>query len=516
VRDTNDIEWGDLALECAISVAVVVVFLTSCLSIGLNPLDRLGQISGLASLGLRFSGASIVLITLLVIAARRGDDVRFERSSRYTCAAIAGLASGMVAAGCWVALHGTPWGFNAKGGDAGALAAWAEALHHGKAIPPMYPPLALHILHIYSDISGLEPGMAMKHLEIAGVGAMGPAAYLSWRLLLRPTWALGIGCLTMFPLFEPYKPFPNLVLVVFIPLAIVFLDTLRHASERDGMALVRWGIGLGVVFGILSLTYSGWFQWSAPGLFIATLIVFPWRKGRRDGLLFLGVTAVCYLLITGHYMVGLFTDPHAKIVDNYVYFDVRTDPMYVAMWRNDLPGIVGPWPPIGELGGANLFTILLGVGLGAAVALGRKTTVLTAIVPMIAGAFLMRFLYARNLWATRLVQLYPRTTPLILYGLLVLAAFAIYWWFERAPKDSRLRTPNARIGALVGILFVLGAAGSATSDRYMPVNTDPPGAGWLAWNAHQAGRVGKLKPARAKPMKWDRRPLSVPPAPPAP
>jgi galactan 5-O-arabinofuranosyltransferase len=370
----------------------------------------------------------------------------------------------------------------------------------------MYPPLAVHILHVYSDLVGLEPGMAMKHLEIAGIGAMGPAAYLSWRLLLRPTWAFGIGCITMFPLFEPYKPFPNLVLVMFIPLVVVFLDVLRRAAERDGMALVRWAVGLGVTFGVLSLTYSGWFQWSAPGLFIATLILFPWREGRRNALLFLGVTAVCYLAITGHYVYGLFTDPHAKIVDNYVYFDVKADPMYIAMWRNDLPGITGPWPPIGELGGANLFTILLGVGFAAAIALGRKTTLVIALAPTIAGAFLMRFYYARQLWATRLVQLYPRTTPLLLYSLMILGGFAVYWWFEK-----RQRTPNTQIGAMCGLLFVLGAAGSATSDRYMPVNTDPPGAGWLAWNAHQAGRVLKVHPLRARPMMWERRPVIPPP-----
>ena len=418
------IRWADLAVEAAVCVAVVAAYLTSLLSIGLNPLDRLGQISGLASLGLRFTIAGTFLIVVLVLAVRRGDDARMQRTSRLVCAACAGLVSAMVAGGIWIALHGTPWGLNALGGDAGALASWAEALHHGKPIPPMYPPLALHILHIYSDLSGLEPGMAMKHLEILGTAAAGPAAYLSWRLLLRPGWALAIGCTTMFPLFEPYKPFPNLVLIVLIPLVVLFLDYLRTARTRDGMHLLRSAIVFGIVFGVLSLTYSGWFQWAAPGLFIATLLVFPWREGRRNALLFLGITAVCYVILTGHYMIGLFTDPHAKIVDNYIYFDVRTDPMYIAMWRNDLPGITGVWPPVGELGGAGLFTILLALGFGAAVALGRKTTVVITLVPVMIGAWLMRFYFARQLWATKLVQLYPRTTPLILYCLMLCAGFA--------------------------------------------------------------------------------------------
>jgi galactan 5-O-arabinofuranosyltransferase len=57
------------------------------------------------------------------------------------------------------------------------------------------------------------------------------------------------------------------------------------------------------------------------------------------------------------------------VQDRYFYFDTSVEPAYIAMWRNDLPGDVGPWPPPGELAGVGVFTLLLVVGLGAAVAL---------------------------------------------------------------------------------------------------------------------------------------------------
>jgi len=505
--------WAAPALEAITAFGTAGLFLAACLLIRVNPRDRLGQISGLASLELRFFLFGIVLLVALIVAARVRGGRHFDMTSRLACAAIAGLATGLVAGGILVALRGTPWGLHTKGGDVSALTAWATALHRGEPIPPLYPPLSLHVLAEYSNLVNLPPDHAIKHLQIIGTAAFGPLAYLGWRLLLRPVWALGIGVIATIPLIEPYKPYPNLVLVLTIPLAILFLKVLREVPGRHWFPITRAAVGFGVVFGVLCLGYSGWFKWAAPGLFVATLVVFPWCAAWRKGLLLLGVTGLAFLLLVGRYLGAVLFDPAAKVVDTFVYFDVGVEPMYIAMWRNDLPGVITSWPPHGELGGVGLFTIVLLLGLGLAVALGRKSAMVIGLGSIMVGAWLLRFWYARSLWETKLVQLYPRTTPLILYCLIVLTGMAGYWLVRRLSPDHPLRGRAALIGAACGLLLLFGSTGSAISDRYMPSNTTPPGTGFLAWNAHLSQRATKPKNVTSHVLTWVRRSSLPIPAP---
>ena len=90
-----------------------------------------------------------------------------------------------------------------------------------------------------------------------------------------------IGVITMIPLVDAYKPFGNLVLIVFVPVAILFLDRLRTVAQRASGEIVRSAVGFGLAFGVMCLMYAGWFQWAAPGLFVATLILIPEIKSGR-------------------------------------------------------------------------------------------------------------------------------------------------------------------------------------------------------------------------------------------
>jgi galactan 5-O-arabinofuranosyltransferase len=501
---------GGIALEVLVAFGTAAVFLVSCVSIHVHPLERLGQISGIASLALRFVLFGIALIIALVMSTRRRGGTGFAMTSRLVCAAIAGLVTGTIAGGIMVALQGTPWGLNGTLGDVGALAKWASALHRGEPIPPLYPPLSIHTLHIYSDVMGLTPDLAIKHLQILGTAAFGPVAYLSWRLLLRPPWALALGVIATLPLIEPYKPYPNLVLVAFVPLAILFLETLRGIADSTATKIAQAAVGFGLAFGVLCLLYSGWFRWSAPGLLIATLLLFPWRTGRRKGIYLLVLTGAIFLLMIGQYVAGLLLDPAGPLQDTVVYFDVRVEPAYIAMWRNDLPGMVGVWPPIGELGGVGLFTAMLAAGLGLAVALRRKSTLVIGVGLMMASAWVLRFQLAHLLWETKLVQLYPRTSAQILYCLMILTGFAVYWLIQRISVDHPIRGHSGVIGAVCALLLLFGSAASATSDRYMPSETTPPSAGWLAYNAHRANWASKPKVYKSKSLTWIRRSAVLP------
>jgi hypothetical protein len=99
--------------------------------------------------------------------------------------------------------------------------------------------------------------------------------------------------------------------------------------------------------------------------------------------------------------------------------------------------------------------------------------------------------------------------------LMISTGLAVYWAIEKRPTESALRGRAAMIGALCGLVLVFASVGSATSDRYMPSNTTPPGPGLLAWTAQRAQQATKRKTYRATTLPWIRReglpaPASVP------
>lgn len=459
------------------------LFALYCSVIKVDPLQRIGQVSALSSMGLMFTILALLLVGALVVAARVRGGAGFDRTASLVCAAIAGLATGMVAGGIVVALHGTPWGLNGHGGDAGVLIEWTNDVRRGNALPPAYPPLSVYMLGWYADLFGTTSATAVKHMQIVGTALVGPILYLSWRLLLRPIWALAIGVVAALPLIDtsPYAPYANGVLMVLIPLLVWFFDVLRRADEHSIAQLARRGAAFGGAVGVLCLMYSGWFQWSAPGVLVVGLVLFPWRRAPRPAAILCGAAVAMFLAVAGRYLYGALTQGEG-IVDNYIYFDVNTDPAYVAMYRGDLPGAVGMWPPLGELAGVGLFTVLMAIGLGASIALGRARTLVITVGSILGGCFLFRFWYAHLLWHTKLVQLYPRTTPEILYCLLILTGYAVHLAVERRGKNAE--SPSVMIGALCGLMLVFGSAGSAISDHYMPNNDRPVSPGWLAWQAH--------------------------------
>ncbi len=482
--------WIGSSAEIVVSFTTAIWFACWARNIGLDPLDRWAQVSGIAALGFRFTVVASFLVAALVIAAKVRNGAAFDLTSRLVCAAAAGLFSGMVAGGIVVALRGTPWGLNGNEGDANDLIKWTLRARGGEDPPFAYPPLTFHLMDRYARFRDLEIYNAVKHMEILGTAALGPLAYLSWRLLLRPGWALGIGLIAALPLVDvaPYKPYTSVVLITLIPLTLRMLQFVRHADRYSHEQIARRGVLMGFGFGVLCLLYSGWFKWSTPGVFLAALIVFPWRSRIAAGkaVLFGTLALMVFALLAGGHALDAID---LNFQDDYHYFDVMAEPGYIAMYRNDLPGNVGPWPPLGELAGVGLFTIILCAGFGAAVVLGRGRTVVIGLGSLIVGCWLLRFYYARDLYVSGLVQLYPRTTAELQYCLLISCGYAVYLAVERAarraPPDSVLKAPSALIGSLCGLLLLLGSAASQICDHYMPTDSKPPGTGWLAWKAHQ-------------------------------
>jgi hypothetical protein len=445
-------------------------------SVEVDPLDRMGQVSGLAALDLRF--VLLGLAVLVACVATAGHPRVFRVVGRLACAAVAGLATGLVAGGIVLALHGTTWGLFANWGDSGQLIRWADDILAGRPVPPDYPPVALHLIARWAQLTGDSTAGALRTSQLVGTALFGPVAYLSWRLVLAPVWALAVALVAAMPLLEPYKPYTTVVLVALVPLLVVFLRLLRGAGTPTWTRLALAGAPTGVALGVLFSLYSGWFLWSAPGALVAVLVRFPWRAPVR-GLALLAVTAAGLVAVAWPHLFGVIAAA-GRVQDRYFYFDTAVEPAYIAMWRNDLPGNVGPWPPPGELAGVGVFTVLLVVALGVAVAVaGRRTAVLTAGT-LLAGAWVLRLAIAARMYETQTVQLYPRTTAEILFCLLLMAVLAARYggrrvqdaWRARAVAGNGRVPRNAMplIGALCAALLLALSMGSATADRYLPRN----------------------------------------------
>ncbi|MFI9381040.1 hypothetical protein [Kutzneria sp. NPDC052558] len=477
-----------LIAEGAIALGAAAVLTLLSTSVNVNPLDRIGQVSGLAGIQLRFAVLGVLVIAAVLVVSRLRGLGTLPTLTRFGSAAIAGLASGFTAGGLVLALRGTSEPLNATraGGDFSAIAGWAESIIAGHStMPNFYPPLPVYVVAWLSELTGQPVAFSFKDLEIVGTALFGPVAYLAWRLLLRPLPALVIGVVSALPLVYPYKPYENLVLIALIPILIRVLQNVRNAPERSHKQLILPGVITGLALGICFLSYSGWFVWSAPGFFVAVLCLAPWKRGLPKAITYVAISGVVMLALCWRQIASLL---HAgtTVKDNYFYFDTLTDPAYFAMWRGDLPGDVGLWPPPGELGGVGLYTIILFAGLALALFLALRNPIVVTLACCFGGAWLLRFYFASQMYQAQSVQLYPRTTMEIVYTLLVLTLFAVLtsWervrdWLTARGQGGMFGLTGGVVGAFAALLLVFGSAGSATANNYLPRNDNSEGH--LAW-----------------------------------
>jgi galactan 5-O-arabinofuranosyltransferase len=474
-------------LEIATSFVAAAAFTLFFARIHADPVDRLGQVSALATIAFRFLMVSIPLVVALGVSARVRHGAAFDTVNAFVCAAFAGIASATFAAGILFALRGTSYGLGGTSGDSGSLCQWADSIQRGDPNwSSVYPPLQVHLLAWLSDILGEPPAHAMKWFQILGTALYGPAAYAAWRLLMRPGWALGLAMISMLPLIEPYRPYAGLVLIVLVPILLKFLVVLQDVGNLSLQRVMQYAAAFGLGLGLLCLLYSGWYQWSAPGMFAAVLIVFPWRDWRR-GVLFCGIAGSLFVLCVLHYVMNFRAGPGIK--DSYVSLEARIDPTYVATTRQGTYEMVvnQAWPPFGELGGVGLFTLVLTIGLGVSLTLGRRQTTVIALVSIITGCWLLRLYHAHNMFATKLVQLYPRTSAEILCCMLVLCVVALYLLVQRCDPKSVWRSHSAAIGVLASLVFVIMSASSSSTDLYLPRPSEDS-MGRLAWIAQHVTR----------------------------
>jgi galactan 5-O-arabinofuranosyltransferase len=439
-----------------------------------NPVVRDGQVSALAALQLRFGAISILLVAALMLAHRLLAGRYFAVTKRLTCAGIAGIASGFLAGGIVIALLGTPWPIFGLQGDTGRLVEWSASIAQGHGNPhPDYPPLTLHIIAWWANwFHGGNTAFAFRDLEILGAAVTGPAAYISWRLVLTPLWALVVGVVPAYAIIDPYKPYGAIVMIMLLPVFVRFVRESRRVTDQSWRRLLTIAVVFGVAYSLLFLTYPGSSLWCMPGMAAAVLLAFPWtRRGALKLAAFIGTTTVVFAALAGFYVIDLLNLKAGS--DRNHGFDGFTQPAFYAMWRTDMPGDVGQWPPPGELGGVGLFAIVTFTGLGIALWLGWRRSLTLTVICVFISTWLWRMWFASKMFATGEVQLWPRTDNQLLYLTLVGSALAVGLLAKKIVEAGQAVTrPAAHAGALFTTVMILGSAASSVSDSWMPSNTN--------------------------------------------
>ncbi|MER5637066.1 hypothetical protein ABT095_08925 [Kitasatospora sp. NPDC002227] len=510
------------AAEAAVALAVGVGFMLWARNIDVDPMVRIGQVSGLAKLQFRAALIALPVFAVVLYAAYRSGARHYRLLLRLGCAAVAGLGTGIVAGGIAVALRGTPWGLGGQDGDPGTLLNYAVAYLRGEGLPDLYPPGFVWLLAEWTKYgyhTQRAVGFALKDLQLLFSAVFGPLAYLAWRLLLRPVWALAIALPAALLFLDPIRPYSHLVMVCLVPLLGRLLTELARSADlrrrpAGGLrSAVLRGAALGAVLALLFLTYSGWFVWAAPGTLIAVLALTPWRRGRAAlarAAALLGAAGLAFGAV-GAPLLLKFVEHGATTVDRYAYFDVYVDPAYVMGWRYDhsvwLPSWA--WPPPGELAGQSVFSLLVVAGFALALALGLRRPAVVAALGCLGGAWVLRFWFAGHMERDQAVMLYPRTTWLILYCLIALTVLAAQLLSGAAGSAWRRLTAARKLrpsgslgrrlaaGGLCGLaLFgVMGASWSA--NRYLPTDPKQHTMGMDAWHAQTLQRADGSCPTYA-------------------
>ncbi|MEU7724706.1 hypothetical protein AB0B78_05620 [Streptomyces sp. NPDC040724] len=517
--------WVLALAEVVVSLVAALGFTLLSTHISVNPLVRIGQVSGLAKLQMYAAVLGLPLLAILLFTAYRGSLHRHQLAKRLVCAALAGLATGVVAGGVVVALRGTPWGLGGQEGDPSALIAMANSFLHGEGPSGIYPPLfpglmAVWAKYRYGAVPG-GPGFALKDFQIFFTAIAGPMTYLAWRLLLRPFWALLIAVPSAILFMDPIRPYSHASMLVLLPLLGYTLREMRRAGDRPLRATLLRGAVLGLVFGVVFLWYSGWYVWAAPGVFLLALCVFPWRAGKavvKRTAAFVGVTLLTAGVV-GAPLIYQMARLGSQTPDRYAFLAVYVDPAYVLGWVSDRSGKLEyqTWPVAGEMAGQSGFALLLLFAVGLGVGLGLRNIMVLTAAATLAGAWLARFWFASHMAHDKAVQLFPRTTWIIMYCLMILAVLGMMavvnrgsGWAERTLRPSGA-APAARVvprrvvaqlatGMVCAIALFATMGASWSVNRYMP-QSDNMTMGIDAWRAHTVKKADGTCPRFAPDKK---------------
>jgi len=215
----------------------------------------------------------------------------------------AGLFAGWTAYTLRLALHGTPFGFDGMGGDAGRMAAmanryastWHSADGIVPSVPSHYPPLFPWLVGRTSALVHVPAWRLLGPAEAITLSFAVVAGYLLWRRLLSGPLALAVTLPVLLCFSLPEKAYEILALTIFIPWAVAtFGDPPRGRLHWLPAGLIG---GLGVVLNWAFTIYGA--------LGILVLAVLTWRASpdRARFVRHVVLTVLVALVVASWYLV---------------------------------------------------------------------------------------------------------------------------------------------------------------------------------------------------------------------
>jgi len=216
----------------------------------------------------------------------------------------AGLFGGWTAFTLRTALHGTPFGFDGLGSDAGRLAAMANryaATWHSSdgivpSVPSHYPPLFPWLVGRTSALIHVPAWRLLGPAEAITLSFAVIAGYLLWRYLVPGPLALAVTLPILLCFSLPAKAFEILALAVFIPWAVATFGEPPRGRRLHWLPAGLIG-GLGIVLHWEFIIYGA--------LGVLALAVVTWRASAERGryVRHVALTIVVALVVASWYLV---------------------------------------------------------------------------------------------------------------------------------------------------------------------------------------------------------------------
>jgi len=217
----------------------------------------------------------------------------------------AGLLAGWAAFTLRLALHGTPYGFDGLGGDAGRLAAMAnqysttwhtsDGIVH--SVPSAYPPLFPWLVGHTAALVHVPAWRLLGPAEAVTVSLVVIAGFAMWRLLVPAPLALALTLPVLLGFEVPSKSYEILALAVLTPWVIATFGQPPHGRRR-----LHW-LPAGVIGGLSVTLYWQYLLFGLLG--IVALVVLTWRDspGRGRYARHVALTTAVALLVASWYLV---------------------------------------------------------------------------------------------------------------------------------------------------------------------------------------------------------------------
>jgi hypothetical protein len=227
---------------------------------------------------------------------------------RWPADLVSGLAAGLL--GGWVAftlrlaLHGTPFGFDGLGGDAGRMAAmanryattWRSSDGIVPSVPSHYPPLFPWLVGRTAALVHVPAWQLLGPAEAVTLSFVVVAGFALWRLLVPGPLALVLALPVLLGFALPEKAYEILALAVLTPWALA-----TFGQPPRGRRL-HW-LPAGLIGGLSVVLYWAFIMYGLLG--IVALAALTWRGSQQRGQYarHVALTAMVAAVVASWYLV---------------------------------------------------------------------------------------------------------------------------------------------------------------------------------------------------------------------